>query len=114
MTRDTVVNMANEDSSITVAQQSIVSYLENSSSIGEVSSLEVSVSHSNPRAIGKEPLRWSEGKVTGGTVDMNPAIIVVTVVAVVVVIEVSGYPILAIAIVTKLCNQWIKPYSGVK
>ena len=52
-------------------------------------------------------MRWRKGKVTGGTMDMNPAIIIV----VIIVIRVSGYPVLAVAIVTKLCDQWIEPYN---
>ena len=40
--------------------------------------------------------------------DMNPAIVVVVVI--IIVIRASGYPIFAVAIVTKLRNQWIKSY----
>ena len=110
MTRYTVVNTASKNSSITVTQRSIVGYLEHSSTIGEESSLEISISHSNPRAVSKVPVRRSKGIVTGGTVDVNPPIVIV----IIIVVCVSGYPVLAIAIVTKVCYQWIIPYSRVK
>lgn len=111
MTRHIIVNMADKNASIAVAQWSIVGYFEHSSSIGgEVAYLEVSVSHTNCRTVCKQPLRLSSGKVTGGAMNMNPAIKVIVAIR----RYISGYPILAIAIVTKLCDQWIKPYSKVK
>ena len=48
MARHTIVNTANENSAITVAKWSIVGNLEHGSSVGEVSCLEVSISHFNP------------------------------------------------------------------
>ena len=63
--------------SITVAQCSVVCYLKYCSSIGEVASSKVSVSHSNSSAIGKVPVSWCMRGIAGSTMNVDSAISVV-------------------------------------
>ena len=91
--------------SVTVAECSEVCYLKHCSSIGEVTSSEVSIFCSNSSAIGKVPVGWCMRGIAGSTVNVD------------LTISVGGwrkcYFVETIAIVSKINDQRIISYIGI-
>ena len=93
------VDDASVIASITVAQLSVVCNLKHCSSIGKVTSFEVSVSRSNPSAVGKVPVSWCMRGIAGSAVNIDPTISIIT--------WIDNCFVETIAMISKLSNQRI-------
>ena len=67
----TGIDNASVVASVTIAQPSEMCYLKHCSSVGEVTCPEVSVSHSDPGAVGKVPVGWCMCVVTRPTMNVE-------------------------------------------
>ena len=102
----TGVDDASVVASITVAQHSVVCYLKHCSSIGEVASSEISVSHSNSSAIGKVPVSWCMCGIAGSTMNIDSTMLVV--------VWIKCCLVETIAIISELSDQGIIAYTEIQ
>ena len=99
------VDDASVIASITVAQWPVVCNLKHCSSIGEVTSFKVSISHSNSSAIGKVPVSRSMCGIAGSAMNTDPTLLIVT--------WVDNCFVETIAMIPKLSNQGIIACAGI-